>query len=154
MGDKRIRLITCLKKARISRVSRNRLPRVHDLRHTFAVNSLASMAEAGIDLVYEMAPDVPDQITGDPTRLRQILLNLVGNAIKFTHKGEVYIGVRVEEIRKAEMVLTFEIRDTGIGIPADKIGRLFDAFMQVDSATSIFIGCLTANSDDNFCLCA
>lgn len=93
-------------------------------------------SESGIDLVYEMGSDVPDHIVGDSTRLRQILINLVGNAMKFTNKGEVYIGVRVEEIINSEVRLTFEIRDTGIGIPADKIDRLFAAFMQVDSATT------------------
>lgn len=93
-------------------------------------------SESGIDLVYEMGSDVPEQISGDSTRVRQILINLVGNALKFTQSGEVYIGVRVEEIVNDEVRLTFEIRDTGIGIPADKIGRLFSAFMQVDSATT------------------
>jgi signal transduction histidine kinase/CheY-like chemotaxis protein len=93
-------------------------------------------ADSGVDLIYELGHDVPEQISGDSTRLRQILINLVGNAMKFTEKGEVFIGVRLEEVRNSEVVLTFEIRDTGIGIPADKMNRLFAAFMQVDSATS------------------
>lgn len=93
-------------------------------------------SESGIDLVYEMGPDVPEQITGDSTRLRQILINLVGNAMKFTDKGEVFIGVRVEKVLNNEVTLTFEIRDSGIGIPDNKIDRLFTAFMQVDSATT------------------
>lgn len=93
-------------------------------------------ADSGIDLIYEMGHDVPEQISGDSIRLKQILINLVGNAMKFTEKGEVFIGVRLEEVKNAEVILTFEVRDTGIGIPKDKINRLFTAFMQVDSATS------------------
>ena len=93
-------------------------------------------ADLGIDLIYELGHDVPEQVSGDSTRLRQILINLIGNALKFTEKGEVFIGVRLEKRNDPEVVLTFEIRDTGIGIPNDKIDRLFAAFMQVDSATS------------------
>jgi len=94
-------------------------------------------AATGIDLVYEIAYDVPPQITGDSIRLRQVLMNLVGNAIKFTSKGEIYVGVRLlKQLPGDEVQLGFEVRDTGIGIPEDKLNRLFKAFSQVDSSTT------------------
>ncbi|HEX9510526.1 MAG TPA: two-component regulator propeller domain-containing protein [Puia sp.] len=94
-------------------------------------------AKADIELVYEIGPDVPEHIKGDDTRLRQVLMNLVGNAMKFTAKGEVYLGVRLlKKPEEGKMVLEFEVRDTGIGIPADKLSRLFKAFSQADSSTT------------------
>ncbi len=91
---------------------------------------------AKIDLVYQIAHDVPSQIIGDPLRLRQILINLVSNAMKFTLKGEVFIGVNMEANEDGELLLKFSVRDTGIGIPADKLNKLFKAFSQVDSSTT------------------
>ena len=94
-------------------------------------------AAAGLDLVYQIDNNVPAQVIGDGLRLRQILMNLVGNAIKFTTKGEVFVGVRVlTNSLDEKMNLSFEVRDTGIGIPEDKIGRLFKSFSQVDSTTT------------------
>lgn len=90
----------------------------------------------GLDLVYQMENNVPRQIIGDPHRLRQILTNLVSNAIKFTKQGEVYIGVRLEEVGDQYIRLAFEVRDTGIGIPEAKKDRLFKPFSQVDSSTT------------------
>jgi len=93
--------------------------------------------EAGLDLVYEIDHNVPAGLVGDGLRLKQILMNLVGNAIKFTHQGEVFVGVHLQEPQNQDTVqIGFEVRDTGIGIPADKIGRLFKAFSQVDSSTT------------------
>jgi signal transduction histidine kinase/CheY-like chemotaxis protein len=91
---------------------------------------------AQIDLVYQVDHNVPPQIVADPLRLRQILINLVSNAIKFTNKGEVFVGVKVDEQEADELQLLFSIRDTGIGIPADKLNKLFKAFSQVDSSTT------------------
>ncbi|GGB83902.1 hybrid sensor histidine kinase/response regulator [Dyadobacter sediminis] len=92
-------------------------------------------AAIGLDLVYEIDALVPSQIIGDSQRLRQILINLVGNAIKFTHQGEVFIHVRlVRQINGQDIEIRFDIQDTGIGIPADKLDRLFVAFSQVDSS--------------------
>lgn len=91
----------------------------------------------GLDLMYEIDNTVPMQIAGDALRLKQILTNLVGNAMKFTKKGEVFLGVHL--IKKDELenvTLQFDIRDTGIGIPPDKLGRLFKAFSQVDSSNT------------------
>lgn len=94
-------------------------------------------AQAGLDLIYQIDHDVPEQITGDSIRLRQVLINLVSNAIKFTHSGEVF--VKVYQLTKdidGTTELCFEVRDTGIGIPEEKIERLFRAFSQVDSSTT------------------
>jgi signal transduction histidine kinase/ligand-binding sensor domain-containing protein/DNA-binding response OmpR family regulator len=91
----------------------------------------------GLDLVYQIDANVPAQIVGDSLRLRQVLMNLVSNAIKFTKKGEIFVGVHLNKTKAdGNIELRFEVRDTGIGIPADKIERLFKAFSQVDSSTS------------------
>jgi len=89
-----------------------------------------------IDLVYQIEHNVPSQISGDAIRLRQVLINLVSNAMKFTSKGEVFISVKIAEQENEELTLQFNIRDSGIGIPADKINKLFKAFSQVDSSTT------------------
>ncbi|HWK06910.1 MAG TPA: two-component regulator propeller domain-containing protein [Puia sp.] len=93
--------------------------------------------QAGLDLVYQIDCNVPPNIIGDSFRLRQILMNLVGNALKFTRHGEVFAGVHFLKAHPdGRIEIGFEIRDTGIGIPADKIGRLFKPFSQVDSSTT------------------
>ena len=97
----------------------------------------AKAAEMGLDLVYQIDSDVPLQIEGDDLRLRQVLTNLVSNAMKFTYSGEVFVVVHLVETNEMEdMILQFEVRDTGIGIPPDKLERLFKAFSQVDSSTT------------------
>ncbi|HLZ16997.1 MAG TPA: two-component regulator propeller domain-containing protein, partial [Cyclobacteriaceae bacterium] len=93
-------------------------------------------AETGLDLIYQIDYNVPSQIIGDSLRLRQVLTNFVGNAIKFTAKGEVFIGVHLVKAAGEKCELSFEIRDTGIGIPENKINKLFKAFSQVDSSTT------------------
>lgn len=93
-------------------------------------------ASAKLDLVYQLDYDVPTQIVGDSLRLRQILMNLVSNAIKFTHHGEIFIGVQLLKKHDDELELSFQVRDTGIGIPEDKLNKLFKAFSQVDSSTT------------------
>ncbi|WP_166437018.1 ATP-binding protein [Niastella caeni] len=105
---------------------------IEDVLHIFSAKS----AETGLDLSYRIEGTVPDQILGDELRLRQILTNLIGNAIKFTNEGEVFVGVRTISKANDQYELQFEIRDTGIGIPADKMQRLFKAFSQVDSSTN------------------
>ncbi|HVW98417.1 MAG TPA: two-component regulator propeller domain-containing protein [Mucilaginibacter sp.] len=94
-------------------------------------------AELGLDLIYYIDPALPLELIGDGMRLRQVLLNLLGNAIKFTHQGEIYLGVKpIKRLGDKEIMLGFELRDTGIGIPEDKLPKLFEAFSQVDSSTT------------------
>ena len=97
----------------------------------------AHAAELKLDLIYQIDQNVPAQIVGDSLRLRQILLNLVGNAIKFTKEGEVFLHVTlVRNLENRDIELGFNVKDTGIGIAEDKLDRLFKAFSQVDSSTT------------------
>jgi len=91
--------------------------------------------EKGIELAYRVAPGVPDRILGDPVRLRQILLNLVDNAIKFTDKGEVIVSAAVQSRKDYEVVLQISVADSGIGIPEDKQRSIFGAYNQGDPST-------------------
>jgi signal transduction histidine kinase/CheY-like chemotaxis protein len=105
-----------------------------------ALDLMASRAsEKQLDLLYEIADGTPAMVRGDITRLRQIILNLVGNALKFTEKGEVVVRIEPEAggmIEDGPVSLHVSVRDTGIGIPADAIGRLFQSFSQVDASTT------------------
>ena len=93
--------------------------------------------EKGLELACVVEPDVPVTIVGDLTRLRQILVNLLGNAVKFTEQGEVVVTVeRQGEDTSPQHELHFSVRDTGIGIPPERIGRLFESFSQVDASTT------------------
>ncbi len=92
--------------------------------------------ERGLEMAVLVDPRVPSMLRGDPSRLRQILMNLAGNAIKFTEKGEVNIRVELEKEDQDQVTLRFLVKDTGIGIPAERMDRLFKAFSQVDSSTT------------------
>ncbi|WP_342477198.1 ATP-binding protein [Paenibacillus sp. FSL H7-0350] len=96
----------------------------------------ARIREQKLDLVVEIDPAVPLDLVGDVNRLRQVLNNLVGNAVKFTHAGSIYIMVNKMEGPPGKLTLEFTIRDTGIGIPPDKIGELFQPFSQLDASTT------------------
>jgi two-component system, sensor histidine kinase and response regulator len=90
--------------------------------------------QKGLELACHVLPKVPDGLLGDPTRIRQILVNLVGNAIKFTSEGEVVIEVDVQQESEHEVILLFSVRDTGMGIPLEKQHTIFQAFTQADSS--------------------
>ena len=92
--------------------------------------------QSGLELACHVLPDVPDALVGDPGRLAQIIVNLVGNAIKFTEQGEVVVRVSVESQSKDEVWLHFAVADTGIGISPDKLRLIFEAFAQADGSTT------------------
>ena len=104
---------------------------------TDTLRALAIRAQQkGLELACHVRSDVPDHLLGDPGRLRQILLNLVGNAIKFTETGEVVVEGSIEAKSRRGLVLHFAVRDTGIGIPKEQQGKVFEAFAQADSSTT------------------
>jgi two-component system sensor histidine kinase/response regulator len=90
----------------------------------------------GLELVFDVGPDVPTNLVGDPLRLGQILINYCNNAVKFTDKGEIDVVVRLVEDLGEEVALRFEVRDTGIGLTEEQRGRLFQSFQQADSSTT------------------
>ena len=106
------------------------------------VDMLAIKAfEKNLELICEIDPRLPELILGDRIRIQQILINLIGNAIKFTDKGEIVVSVKKEKVlyeddREKYQQLSIQVRDTGIGIPADKLHGIFESFTQVDSSTT------------------
>jgi signal transduction histidine kinase len=106
-----------------------------------ALKTLALHAhEKNLELALRVQPEVPDSLVGDPTRLKQILFNLVGNAIKFTDQGEILVRVAVESSGDDSVILHFVVADTGIGIPPEKRQVIFEAFAQADNATGRLYG--------------
>jgi signal transduction histidine kinase/DNA-binding response OmpR family regulator len=104
---------------------------------TRALKSVASRAhEKGLELIAAVLPEVPDHVIGDPVRIRQVILNLVGNAIKFTDAGEVELRLETVSQEEGAVTLRCSVRDTGIGIPRDKHRLIFEAFAQADSSTT------------------
>ena len=97
-------------------------------------------ADKGVDLAYLIDPSTPEAIIGDVTRLRQILINLISNAVKFTEQGEIIVSVSAESVdagaAESTCKLRFTVRDTGIGIPPNRMGSLFQSFSQVDASTT------------------
>jgi two-component system sensor histidine kinase/response regulator len=112
---------------------------IHMLYETVAATALQTAAK-GIELIVTIEPAVPVMVRADPGRLRQVVLNLLGNAVKFTHEGHITVRVanRLEAKDRASLII--EVIDTGIGIPADRIDRLFKVFSQVDSSTTRHYG--------------
>jgi len=139
-GDNRLNLINDI--LDLSKVEASQL----ELERTgFSLNDLLEKVtemvavrahEKGLALVCEIAPNVPTDLVGDSTRLRQVLLNLLGNAIKFTESGEVALRVTPDADSSVPTALRFTISDTGIGIPGEKLGRVFERFTQADSSTT------------------
>ena len=105
---------------------------IEDMLRPLAVTAHAK----GLELACDVAGDVPSHVVGDPVRIRQVLTNLTGNAIKFTHAGEVVVEVAVAASREGEPQLRFTVRDTGVGIPQDKHALIFDPFSQADGSTT------------------
>ncbi len=110
-----------------------------DLRETLD-NTLKPLAmrahQKGLELTCDVASEIPDILVADSVRLRQIWVNLVGNAVKFTANGEIGIAVTVESMTRDNAVLHFQVADTGIGIPAEKLGTIFEQFSQADGSTN------------------
>ncbi len=107
----------------------------HALEHLAAVSVLKAQ-DKGIELLFDVAPDVPTALIGDEMRLGQVLLNLMNNAIKFTHHGEIRLRVQCLEQTQHAATLRFEVQDTGIGISPEQCAKLFSAFVQADSSTT------------------
>src|SRR4029077_4712953 len=108
-----------------------------DLRESLGetMTSLSVRAhQKGLELIYDVQPDVPEALIGDPGRIRQVLINLVGNAVKFTEGGEVFVNVEEESHEDAITCLHFMVKDTGVGIPKEKQEEIFEAFSQADGS--------------------
>ena len=105
---------------------------VHDALHTLSVRA----ASKGLELAFGVPSGIPDVLVGDPGRLRQVLVNLVGNAIKFTLQGEVVVDVAQQAETEDAIELRFSVRDTGIGIPQAKLTAMFEPFSQADASTT------------------
>jgi len=108
-----------------------------DLRESLGETMMALSFRAhqkGLELVYEVQPEVPEALLGDPGRIRQILINLVGNAIKFTEHGEIFVSVDEQSEGSATCALHFAVKDTGVGVPIEKQKTIFDAFSQADGS--------------------
>jgi two-component system sensor histidine kinase/response regulator len=109
------------------------------LYETVAATALQTAAK-GIELIVSIDPDVPVLIRADPGRLRQVVLNLLGNAVKFTHEGHITVHLAAQFDLDGRASLIIDVTDTGIGIPADRLDRLFKSFSQVDSSTTRHYG--------------
>ena len=102
------------------------------------VELLAGRAHAkNTELIVAVDPAVPPHVVSDPVRLNQILTNLIGNAIKFTDGGEIVVSVRQQSLVGTEAMIAFEVRDTGIGIPAESVSRIFESFAQADGPDDV-----------------
>jgi len=105
---------------------------IDDVLKTLALRA----RQKGLHLGSHILPDVPDALIGDPGRLRQILVNLIGNSLKFTSEGEVVVHIAADSLNEEDALLHFSVSDTGIGIPTDKQDLIFEAFSQADGSTS------------------
>jgi|GEM_PF-4900142 len=105
------------------------------IENTFDILA-AKAAEKELEMVYFITPDIPHRVMGDPTRIQQVLLNLLGNAIKFTEDGHIAVALESEQLDPDHLMLTIHVSDTGIGIAPEKMDRLFEAFSQVDASTN------------------
>ena len=106
--------------------------RVGDVLKTLALRAHSK----GLELAYRIDETIPRSVLGDPARLGQVITNLVGNATKFTERGEIVVKAKLESQSDSEVVVRFSIADTGIGIPKDRLQSIFQAFSQVDASTT------------------
>ncbi|MCP3944854.1 MAG: response regulator [Desulfobacteraceae bacterium] len=109
--------------------------RIDILKNVIEIVELG-VVEKELEMMLDLDPDLPDHLVGDPVRLRQILINLMNNAIKFTEKGEVTLIIRRQDSNEGELLLRFEVCDTGIGMTQDQLSGLFKAFSQADASTT------------------
>ncbi|MFW5730960.1 MAG: ATP-binding protein, partial [Desulfonatronovibrionaceae bacterium] len=109
---------------------------VFDLFYDMASSLALRAHEKGLELICDLDPSIPAMLKGDPGRFRQILNNLVGNSIKFTDKGEILIKAEAVSKTSSDILIKTTVKDTGVGIPEDKVDLLFDKFTQVDSSTT------------------
>ncbi len=107
-------------------------PLLDEIMKTLALRA----QQKGLELACRVAPEAPESVCGDPGRMRQVLVNLIGNAIKFTARGEVVVDVQPETRTEKEICLHFSVRDTGIGVPKEQQRNIFEAFTQVDHSTT------------------
>lgn len=126
----------------VSKIEANQLKLEHiafnldDVLANLSVMSSQRANEKGLELLFDIAPDIPRSLLGDPLRLGQILINLVSNAVKFTEQGYVHLQVRQQARDNDQLTLQFTIRDTGIGMTPEQTSRLFQAFTQADGSTT------------------
>ena len=129
-----------------SKVEANRLDlevvefNLHDCVRNVAKAFALKAHNKRLELAYQLGADIPERVAGDPGRIRQVLTNLIGNAIKFTEKGEVVLQLGAERCGDRGTAVKFSVRDTGIGIPADKQAEIFEPFRQVDASTTRMYG--------------
>gem|GEM_PF-840426 len=110
--------------------------RLDQVMHNLAVILSPSVQHKDLELVFDIGPDIPPVLRGDAQRLQQVLLNLVGNAVKFTEHGEVVVRLRTVSITPQRVEIAFCVRDTGIGIAPDKLATVFEAFSQAEASTN------------------
>ncbi len=109
---------------------------LHEVVENTCISFAPKAHNKGLELLCHIASDVPEKVNGDPVRLRQILINLIGNAVKFTKEGQIVVDVKRVAEKGKKVILHFSVSDTGIGIPEDKIDKVFDSFTQADSSTT------------------
>ncbi|MDN2711373.1 response regulator [Janthinobacterium sp. SUN118] len=109
---------------------------LEDVLAQIADLSVMRAQDKGLELLFDVAPDVPNALQGDPLRLGQVLINLTNNAIKFTDKGEIVVSIRLRQLEEHAAVLRVDVRDTGIGLTPPQRSKLFQAFTQADTSTT------------------
>lgn len=109
---------------------------LREMLENVTANIAFGAKQKGLEFISFLAPDIPDQVVGDPGRVRQVLRNLAGNAVKFTKKGEVYVGAETVSDLGDRVKIRFSVKDTGIGIPIDKQAAIFDSFTQADGSVT------------------